>query len=236
MELRDDYSDMHWTELERPELNALKEKFKAGGVAEDKLPQGAHHTDEKTGANYILGVYQVKGQTDAERGIKRMPAALGSVSPTWKPNFDKPLPSIRCTAYKDSGEQCGRWSIRGGNVCLAHGGKKPEVQAAAMAKVEVARLRLIGLTEDAVGVLEDLMASKVTADAVRLKAATEVLDRSGIKGGVDISVEVEHKINPAEAITAKLKEIADRANKGVEAAEEVEDIIDVEEVLPGGEE
>lgn len=40
-------------------------------------------------------------------------------------------PERQCTARNRRGSRCGRWAIRGGNVCAMHGGKAPAVQAAA---------------------------------------------------------------------------------------------------------
>lgn len=39
--------------------------------------------------------------------------------------------AVRCTARRSSGEPCGRWSVVGGFVCPSHGGRAPQVRAAA---------------------------------------------------------------------------------------------------------
>lgn len=41
-------------------------------------------------------------------------------------------PREKCTARsKQSGQRCKRWPVPGGTVCVSHGGKAPQVQAAA---------------------------------------------------------------------------------------------------------
>lgn len=39
----------------------------------------------------------------------------------------------RCSARKTNGDPCGHWAIRGGTVCAHHGGRAPQVRAAATA-------------------------------------------------------------------------------------------------------
>lgn len=39
--------------------------------------------------------------------------------------------NVRCTAHRSDGQPCGAWSIRGGYVCRVHGGRAPQVRAAA---------------------------------------------------------------------------------------------------------
>jgi len=42
-----------------------------------------------------------------------------------------------CTAHRTDGEPCEGWAMRGTTVCSAHGGKAPQVQAAAEARLVV---------------------------------------------------------------------------------------------------
>lgn len=194
---------------EEAEFLAIKEAWKRGEVVEEDLPSGAVSYD-KHGRKIIFGKYAPKIGTDVSRGIKRTAESLGGVSPNFKPSLEKPLPSIRCISMKKDGDRCGRWSIRGAAYCLVHGGRLPTVKKAAAAAIETARMRLVGLTDDAVDVLEDLTRSG-TADAIRLKAATEILDRAGVKGALDINIEVEHKIDASTTIAEKLLQISKRS-------------------------
>ena len=75
---------------------------------------------------------------------------------------------------------------------------------------EAMRVRLIEMSEGAVNTLEDLYLNS-TVPAVRLKAATEVLDRANIRGGVEVSVTgtIEHTVeDPAQVIRERLKRMA----------------------------
>jgi hypothetical protein len=42
-----------------------------------------------------------------------------------------------CTAHRTDGEACEGWAMRGTNVCSAHGGKAPQVQAAAQTRLVI---------------------------------------------------------------------------------------------------
>lgn len=152
---------------------------------------------------------------DGEPGDERPLVPLG-----WKPTRDQPVPVVRCTRILESGERCARWSLRGATVCIKHGAQLAGVRAHAEAVVESARLRLIGNTDQAVDVLEQLM-QPGTSENVRLKAAESVLDRSGIRGGVDIHTETEITVNPSELLTQRLEQLRRRS---IEARERLSDV------------
>ena len=42
----------------------------------------------------------------------------------------------RCTAHRTEGSPCGAWAVAGATVCAAHGGRAPQVQAAAAQRIE----------------------------------------------------------------------------------------------------
>lgn len=77
--------------------------------------------------------------------------------------------------------------------------------------LEDARTRIIASAPKSIEVLESIRDDPGAPDAVRAKAASDLLDRAGLKAGMDISIEVEHKINPSELILAKLEEIVRRS-------------------------
>jgi len=141
---------------------------------------------------------------------------------TWKPRNGAPVPVMRCTATTRAGTRCKRYSLRGATVCLVHGGRLPNVRAHAEAVVEAGRLRLIGMTDEAIDVLGDIMTSG-SSDAVRLKAAQDVLDRSGLRGATEIAVEVTHTESAAQRVQARLAEIADRAQREVAKSQHIDD-------------
>ena len=146
----------------------------------------------------------------------------------WKPTLDKPLPVVRCTGTirngDRAGERCGRWSIMGHDKCMVHGGHLPNVQKAAQTKVEAAKLRLIEDADLAVDTLFELL-KPGTADNVKLGAAKEILDRAGVKGAIDVNVEVKHS-NPSDDILKKLAIMRERSAPPLEDLGETEEEID----------
>lgn len=161
------------------------------------------------------------GYVPRTKGLKLSPQAQGGVIPaSWKPTVQHPVPVVRCLHIKKDGNRCGRWSREGGTKCIMHEAKNAKAQAAA--KVEAARLKLVGMADDAVNVLNDLL-QPGTNDAIRLKAAESVLDRSGIKGALDINIEVEHKVDPAKGVEDRLNQIFKNNIAG-----EIEDVQDGE--------
>lgn len=144
---------------------------------------------------------------------KNSPVEQGNNTPeAWKKTLAEPIPVVRCTATVRNGdrkgERCGKWSIRGATVCISHGAQLPSVKEHAQAVVEAARMRLIGLTDDAVDAIEDLVTNPQTQAQVRLNAAKEILDRAGIKGAPDLAITVEHTVSAADVISEKLKGMA----------------------------
>lgn len=149
----------------------------------------------------------------------RATEAKGGVAERWKPSISRPIPSVRCTTVKKDGHQCPNWALRGATVCVSHGGRLPSVKAHADATVEAARMRLIDMSDSAVDVLKDLITTVGTADAIRLKAATEVLDRSGVRGGVEINMEVEHTVKAESVVADRFAEIVARKKAEQEVLE-----------------
>lgn len=145
----------------------------------------------------------------------------GEIPMSWKPTRSAPVPTIRCTALKADGERCTRWSLRGTKVCITHGGTLPNVKEYAAAVVESARLRLLGNADLAVATLQDLT-QPGTAEGVRLKAASEILDRVGVRGGFEVAVEVEDKRDSVELLESRLETLRERANSDIMDAEIVE--------------
>jgi len=79
-----------------------------------------------------------------------------------------------CTARSSrTGQPCRQYAIRGGRVCVAHGGLAPQV----IAKAED---RLRALVQPAISGLAELI-NKADSDSVRLSAIRDLLDRTGYK-------------------------------------------------------
>ena len=117
--------------------------------------------------------------------------------------------AIQCTAHVKTGQQCRRWSIEGGTVCIMHGGSAPQVKTAA-------RRRLLELIDPAlVRLSEALNLEAVTANewAVIMRAIKEVLDRTGIDTPKQIEIitldQVEQEIMRLEAELAEEAHIVD---------------------------
>jgi hypothetical protein len=100
--------------------------------------------------------------------------------------------------------------------------------------VERARSRLTQATPTAVDVLEQLMDS-AESEPVKLKAATEILDRAGIRAGIDINTDVTLDVRPAASIIAerlqRLATNAIEAQRRFEATQEPETVIVEEQVV-----
>lgn len=153
------------------------------------------------------------GATTTKTQVARTAEAQGSNIPLgWKPTAAEPVPVVRCVTIRSNGERCKRWSLRGYDRCYKHAGNGgfKHVEKYAEAVVEAARLRLVGNTDMAVDVLEDLM-QPGTAEGVRLKAATEVLDRSGVRGGYEVQIDADVKVSPADEIQKRLDKLAQGA-------------------------
>ena len=109
-----------------------------------------------------------------------------------------PLPH-RCKAIKDDGVRCQLWT--GGRpqddgLCRVHLGS---LRNKTTDSVERARDRLTQATPAAVDVLEQLMDS-AESEPVKLKAATEILDRAGVRAGFDINTDVTIDVRPAASV------------------------------------
>lgn len=96
-----------------------------------------------------------------------------------------------------------------------------EKNAFVVETLDQARTKLIASSPKSIELLERIRDDDGEPAAIRVKAATEILDRAGIKSGEKIQLEVEHKINPSEIIMAKLEEIAKRALGTQQQLEEI---------------
>lgn len=117
---------------------------------------------------------------------------------TNKPMMDQPGTEVevfvppeefRCRARSLSGafggQRCRNFSIKGGVVCHRHGGALPNVKRAA-------QIRLLMAANPAI---EKLIAIATTkrgvADADRIRAIAQILDRAGVVGKVEVSMEIK---------------------------------------------
>ncbi len=192
-------------------------------------------------SNYITG-YDLLAESEADAIVP--PWVLGATK-VWakqqnelelNPNLlhgkkAAPLPS-RCKAIKDDGIRCQLWT--GGRpqddgFCRVHLGalrNKPTDS------VERARSRLTQAAPTAVDILEDLMQG-AESEPVKLKAATEILDRAGVRAGFDINTDVTIDVRPAASVIAerlqRLSNNAIEATKRLEEAQQQTIIVEAEE-------
>jgi len=163
----------------------------------------------------------IKEQTDPVKSSKRKPASLPH----------------RCNAIKDDGIRCQLWTsgrLQDDGLCRVH---LRSIKHRPGDDIERARQKLTQAAPYAVDVLEDMM-SNAESEPVKLKAATEILDRAGIRGGVELDTNVNIDVRPAASVIAeRLNRLAINANDAAarlaEAGIRVEaekDIIDAEVV------
>jgi hypothetical protein len=118
----------------------------------------------------------------------------------------------RCRHIKDDGIRCLLWTSgrpKDDGLCNVHlrsAARKPGDD------VERARRKLTQAAPYAVDTLEELMQS-AASEPVRLKASTEILDRAGIRGGVelDANVEVTDRRSAADLVADRLARLASGA-------------------------
>lgn len=148
------------------------------------------------------------------------------VTPGFKPTMERPIPLVRCTSKtRASGglEQCKRWALMGSDKCPKHigFGHLATVQEARQRVIERGRARLVLGSEDAIDTLLELV--KDAPAAVRLKAATEVLDRVGITAKQEVDVTVTHTVDDtAQVVRERLERIASRVGADDTTAEVLE--------------
>lgn len=132
----------------------------------------------------------------------------------------------RCTYMKDDGIRCMLWTSgrpKDAGMCrvhLRHVAKKPSDE------IERARKKLVQSAPYAVDTLEELM-QYATSEPVRLKASTEILDRAGVRGGIELDATVTTGERPAaDIISERLERL--RAGAVILAGEIVDRAINPE--------
>lgn len=141
----------------------------------------------------------------------------------------------RCRHVKDDGIRCMLWSSgrpKDDGLCRIH---LRSTQHKTSDDIERARQKLTQAAPYAVDMLEDLM-ENAESEPVKLKAATEILDRAGVRGGVEIDSSINIDVRPAAQVIAErlnrlaqgaIQEAAKLADSGVHVLPD-KDIIDAE--------
>jgi len=149
----------------------------------------------------------------------------------------------RCRQIKDDTIRCMLWSSGRPNddgLCRIH---LRSTKHKTSDDIERARTKLQQAAPYAVDMLEDLM-ENAESEPVKLKAATEILDRAGVRGGIEIDSTVNIDVRPAASIISeRLNRLAsgaiEAAGKLAAAGVRVEteqDMIEAEVVEDNGQE
>jgi hypothetical protein len=98
--------------------------------------------------------------------------------------------------------------------------------------IERARAKLVQAAPYAVDMLEDLM-ENAESEPVKLKAATEILDRAGVRGGIEIDSTLNLDVRPAASVIAeRIQRLAQGAlEANARLAQAGIDVIDAEVVI-----
>ena len=108
----------------------------------------------------------------------------------------------RCSAVKDDGIRCMLWSsgrLQDDNLCRVH---LRSLKHRPGDDIERARAKLTQAAPYAVDVLEQMMET-AESEPVKLKAATEILDRAGVRGGVELDANITLDARPAATVIAE---------------------------------
>jgi hypothetical protein len=129
-----------------------------------------------------------------------------------EPNFRPALggPPGRCIARRVDGNRCRNWhngEKASEEMCRVH---QSNLINKEVNPLERARARIRAAAVKATETMEDLMIT-ATSEPVRLAAAKELLDRGGIRGGVEIDMQAAIVVRPAaDEIRDRLDQLAAR--------------------------
>lgn len=117
----------------------------------------------------------------------------------------------RCRYIKEDSIRCMLWGTgrpKDDGLCRVH---LRSVKHKTSDDIERAREKLVQAAPYAVDKLEEMM-EFAESEPVRLKAATEILDRAGVRGGIEIDNNVNVNVRPAaEVIAERLDRLASGA-------------------------
>ena len=195
---------------------------------------------ENKNSDYLVGLDLI-----AEEAADYLvpPWVLGATR-TYIKELNNPNPSpkrkplslpARCAAIKDDGIRCQLWTsgrVQDDGLCRIHLGS---VKRRPGDDIERARAKLTQAAPFAVDMLEQMMET-AESEPVKLKAATEILDRAGIRGGVELDTNVNIDVRPAASVIAeRLNRLAinatEAAAKLAEAGVIVPTDVDVEDAV-----
>jgi len=154
-----------------------------------------------------------------EKSDYLVPSWVLGATRKWQSEQTTPLPPTskkkpatlptRCRHIKEDRIRCMLWSsgrLSDDRLCRVHLGSQLSKPGE---DVERARARLVQAAPYAVDMLEELMLN-ASSEPVKLKASTEILDRAGVRGGVefDARIVVTDEKAPAQVIAERLNRLA----------------------------
>lgn len=137
----------------------------------------------------------------------------------------------RCRHIKEDGIRCMLWGSgrpKDDGLCRVH---LRSLKHKTSDDIERAREKLVQAAPYAVDKLEELM-EFAESEPVKLKAATEILDRAGVRGGVEIDTNVNIDVRPAAQIIAeRLERLSSGAlSEAIRLSKNGVDVVDAEVV------
>lgn len=138
------------------------------------------------------------------------------IGDSFKPKPSRPLHSTRCVAtVSATGKRCRRWAVIGFTRCPSHSGYGKLANLAEYRErvLERARIDLLRSAPYAVEALSELSQDREINPSVRLKASTEILDRVGVRGGTELTIDatVSEGESPAEVVRGRLDRLREIA-------------------------
>jgi hypothetical protein len=141
----------------------------------------------------------------------------------------------RCRMTKTDGTRCQLWNsgrIKDDGLCRIHLGSTRRTAN----NVEIARQKISQASSYAVDVLEELMETAIS-EPVKLKAATEILDRAGVRGGMELNIDVKTTDrSPAEILAERLARLeavaSERTIQLVDSGVDSSEVYSITDVSP----
>lgn len=143
------------------------------------------------------------------------------------PRPSRPLHSTRCEAIsRTSGQRCRKWAVIGFSKCSKHSGVAQLTNLAQYRErvIEAARLQLLEAAGDAIETLIRIRDDEAAPPAVRIKAASELLDRAGVHRGAELTISASTSAgpSPSEIIRERLNRLAAASQRDRDEAIEVD--------------
>ena len=105
--------------------------------------------------------------------------------------------------------RCDEWALPGYDHCVQHLPRETlDLHALADETRTSVGVKLLRLSPEAMATLESVMHDESAPAGVRAKAATEILDRAGFRGGVDIHISGEVEVNASDIVAERLAKLA----------------------------